>query len=370
MKIIFLGRYNPSENLRGPEKVAKRLFENISSLNPETIFIEYFFDGREYNYFKKIFGAEKITTDKKIIFRLGVARLFIFLLKEKPDIIHIVTFERFAVIAFIYKIFRKVKIVYTVHGIICYENNYLKENLSGFYKIKDKYFERIVFKYSDKIVFLSNISLKFAEKYLSIKKETVEIIPNGIDKCFFEVKRVPSNNENSLLKAVFVGDYFRKEKGLDFLINGLQEVQFPLELYVISKYTKKYDHLNNSNLIINFIDKLEQQKYAEFLCDKDIIISSSYYDNFSISVMEAMSAGLVPVVTKETGMSELIENGVNGYVFNYGDAMMFTKLLKIVSIALTKMETISSNAKKIYARLSWECVLSKYLTLYENIIIN
>ncbi len=365
MKIIFLGRYNPSENLRGPEKVAKRLFENISSLNPETIFIEYFFDGREYNYFKKIFGAEKITTDKKIIFRLGVARLFIFLLKEKPDIIHIVTFERFAVIAFIYKIFRKVKIVYTVHGIICYENNYLKENLSGFYKIKDKYFERIVFKYSDKIVFLSNISLKFAEKYLSIKKETVEIIPNGIDKCFFEVKRVPSNNENSLLKAVFVGDYFRKEKGLDFLINGLQEVQFPLELYVISKYTKKYDHLNNSNLIINFIDKLEQQKYAEFLCDKDIIISSSYYDNFSISVMEAMSAGLVPVVTKETGMSELIENEINGFCFNFGNSKSLIQILNKINSNRNILSIVSKNARYIYNRIYWRQLVEKYSNLYQ-----
>ena len=82
-------------------------------------------------------------------------------------------------------------------------------------------------------------------------------------------------NENSPLKIVFVGDYFRKEKGFDFLIDSLKDVQFPVKLYVISKYTNKYDSFSNKNLKIEFIDKLEQKKYAEFLGDKDIIISSS-----------------------------------------------------------------------------------------------
>ncbi|MEJ2617322.1 MAG: glycosyltransferase family 4 protein [Ignavibacteriaceae bacterium] len=361
---LFLGRYNPSENLRGPEKVAKRLFENISSKNPETVFIEYFFDGREYNYIKKIFGSEKIIAGKKIIFRLGLVRLFVFLLKEKPNIIHLVTFERFAFIGFIYKVFVKVKIVYTVHGIICYENNFLKENLSPFYKIKDKYFERLVFKYSDKIIFLSDISLKFAEKYLSITKSKVEVIPNGVDKCFYEVKRMKDKNENSPLKIVFVGDYFRKEKGFDFLIDSLKDVQFPVKLYVISKYTNKYDSFSNKNLKIEFIDKLEQKKYAEFLGDKDIIISSSYYDNFSISIVEGMAAGLVPVVTKETGMSELIEDGVNGFVFSYKDAKRLFEIINEIYFNNNILLEVKQKSRQIYKNISWDLISGKYLKSY------
>ena len=367
MKIIFLGRYNPSENLRGPEKVAKRLFENISCTDLDLTFIEYFFDGKEYNLFKKIFGAEKNIANGKTIFRLGLARLFFFLLKEKPDIIHLVTFERFAFVAFIYKMFSKVKIIYTVHGIICYENNFLKENLSYYYKTKDKYFEKVVFKFSDKIIFLSGISLKFAEKYLTVDKEKVQIIPNGIDRCFYEIKRLQNKNENTPLKIVFIGDYFRKEKGLDFLINSLKNIQFSIELFIIGKTTKIYDSFKSLNLKIKFINKFEQNKYAEFLCDKDIIISSSFYDNFSISTIEAMAAGLIPIVTRETGMSELIQDGINGFIYDYGDSSAILNVLKNLTLDLSKLRMVSANARKIFAQLSWENIAEQYLNTYYKI---
>ena len=365
MKIIFLGRYNPSENLRGPEKVAKRLFENISLQNQNIIFIEYFFDGRKYNYIKKIFGFEKFIINRKTIFRLGLIKLFLFLEKEKPEIIHIITFERFAFIAFIYKIFHNVKIVYTVHGIICYENNFLQRNISYLYKLKDKYFEKVVFKYSDKIIFLSNISLKFAQKYLNVEKEKVEIIPNGVDKCFYEIKR--SKENNSPLKTVVVGDYFRKEKGLDFLINSLKDVQFHIELYVIGTLTNIYEHVNNINLKINCVDKLDQYEYANFLSDKDLIISSSFYDNFSISVVEGMAAGLVPIVTRETGMSELIQNGINGFIFDYGDSSVVIDLLR--NLSTYKLKTISENSRKIFIQISWENINYRYLKVYNSLIV-
>ena len=46
---------------------------------------------------------------------------------------------------------------------------------------------------------------------------------------------------------------------------------------------------------------------ATFFNDKDIIISTSSYETFSLAVVEAMATGLVPVVTKETGMSRYVD---------------------------------------------------------------
>ena len=57
MKVIFIGTYNESEILSGPEKVCKRVFEEYSKID-DTIFIQYFQDGRKYSYFKKLFGYE------------------------------------------------------------------------------------------------------------------------------------------------------------------------------------------------------------------------------------------------------------------------------------------------------------------------
>ena len=119
--------------------------------------------------------------------------------------------------------------------------------------------------------------------------------------------------------------------------------------------------------MINFIDKLEQRKYSEFLLDKDIIISSSYYDNFSISIVEGMAAGLVPVVTRETGMSEFIESGKNGFCYDYGDILSIKDILQNISSNLNKLTTVSLDAKKISKQVLWENIAVKYLTMYNRL---
>jgi hypothetical protein len=47
MKILLLGRYNPSEVLTGPEKFAKRLYHNLLEQELDCEFVEYFSDGTE-----------------------------------------------------------------------------------------------------------------------------------------------------------------------------------------------------------------------------------------------------------------------------------------------------------------------------------
>ena len=52
MKILLVGRYQTSETFNGPEKVAKRLFYELSKLNNEIIFCGIFFDGNVFSIFK------------------------------------------------------------------------------------------------------------------------------------------------------------------------------------------------------------------------------------------------------------------------------------------------------------------------------
>ena len=55
---------------------------------------------------KKIFGKETLDSDESgKVYRFGLISVLIFALKFKPDVIHIITYERFAVILFLYKFF-------------------------------------------------------------------------------------------------------------------------------------------------------------------------------------------------------------------------------------------------------------------------
>ena len=363
MKVLFTGRYNESEILSGPEKVSKRIFHEYIKSNP-SVFAEYFFDGREYSFIKKIYGSYVIAKfgESKVL-RLGLVKLFRLLFTHKPSTIHIISYERFSLICFLYKFFAKVNIVYTVHGIISYENEKLK-NSGSFHYYKDRFCEYVFLNYSDKLIFLSDTSLLNAGKYYKIDNSRIKIIPNGIDEVFFHTGIIKKNNYSENLKIVFIGEIERKEKGFDFMIDALNKTGINIELFVLG-LNNSFDINNFNNISLTFANKKNTEEFAQFLLDKDIYISSSYYEQFSISAVECMSAGLVPLVTKETGMSSFIDNVTNGFTFNYNDYKELADKILLLNSDREKLNLLSSGAKKIFNSLSWKNIFDQYKDVYK-----
>ncbi len=372
MKVLFLGRYNSTEVLTGPEKVAKRIYKEFNK-SGNTAFLEYFFDGRKYGFFKKIFSKKVIAEEgDSVVVRLGLLRILIFLIRAKPSIIHIITYERFALIIFIYKLISKVKIIYSVHGIIAHENH-IHRNIHGFLKFKDSYCESIFLRYSDKIIFISGQTISIAEKYYQIQKEKIEIIPNGIDAVFSLIGKEKKYISDKPLEIIFVGDGDKKEKGFDFLIGCLNYIDFPVNVYSVGNRFIIEGNISkanpNQNINLTFLEKMDTEAFAAFMLDKDIYISPSSYEIFSIAAIEAMAEGLVPVVTQETGMSSYIREDENGFKFKYGDKERVYEILKDLNHKREKLRKISENAKTIYFLLSWEIVSSKYKELFSSLLL-
>lgn len=363
MKILFLGRYNGSSILTGPEKVAERIFSKCSD-DFETLFITYFFDGGKYNLFTKLFGSEEITgTGKGRIYRLGIFRILGYMFSFRPDIIHIINFERFAKVAYLYKRFKDVKVYYTVHGIAKFENDN-NPNATEKLKKKDLISEVKYFRDSDRLIFLSERSVNTAEKYFEFDRSKTVIIPNGIDEVFHQTGEEKVKGFNEVLKLVFAGDAGKIEKGLKFLESSLMESDFPLEVFIVgNNYNEKEE--KRKNITFKFKVKMGTDSFAKFLSDKDLFVSASTYEQFSITSVEAMAAGLVTVVTAETGMASYIHNGINGFVINYGDKKALINTLSIINSDRKLSERIQEEGKKIYLLLSWEMVYRKYKKLYD-----
>ncbi len=364
MKIAYIGRYNPTEELTGPEKVAKRIFGKSAEQN-ESIFIEYYFDGSVYGIRKKLLGKEIIDYSNGLkIYRMGILKIIPFLIKLKPDLIQIITFERFSILAYLYKAFSKVKIFYNVHGVAVYENENFK-NVSASLKIKDSLCEKIFLKFSDKLLFLSDYQLSIAKKYYTIKKNQLEFISNGIDEEFhYKTRSVSTSNIPSL---VFIGDSDRKDKDFNFLYSSLSMINTDCKLFLLGKFDKSMYKTVVGNVEIVNVSKMNKSELVNFLSDKDIFVSSSFYDTFSIAAAECMSSGLVPIVTDHTGISGLIKNSENGFVVRHGDVNEMAGKINLLLENPELRKTISEDAGKIYAELNWGKVYSSYEKIYKSL---
>ena len=364
MKILYIGRYNPEEDLTGPEKVAKRIFF-LSSKENETAFLEYFFDGSVYGMFKKLFGKEVIETDPGVkVYRLGLIRMLPFFFKFHPQIIHIITFERFSAIALLYNFFSKVKMVYNVHGIAVYENEYLK-NVPSSLKFKDCFCEKLFMKHSDKLLFLSEYQLRIAKKYYYIDSRKIEFINNGVDEEFYSTNK--PNYRNEIPSLIFIGDSERKDKDFHFLYSTLDKVRKKCNLYVIGNFNKEIYKTKVGNVNIVPVERMPKEALVKFLSGKDIFISSSFYDTFSVAAAECMTMGLAPIVTDHTGISKLLITNENGFVIKYGNNDELAEKINFLLENANLRNDMREKAKQIYDTLNWSKVYSSYQNIYNTL---
>jgi len=365
-KIVLVGRYHDGNIPSAPIKVAQNLFDELVKQNCDITFIEYFVDGSRYNLLTKLFGEETISTSSggKAL-RLGLLRFLILLIKSNLDIIHIVNFERFPLVAFLLRPFLKYKIIYSIHGVSKYERAINAVKIKRTYLLKENFSNFIYFSFSDKLLFLSKDSVKITSEFYKLRPDKIKIVANGIAQCFSNAYKRRKKNIDRTNKVVFVGDCGRKEKGLDFLLNVLNCTEINLELFIVgSGYVKKNIYCHNKAINIYVFDRMDENELAEFYTDKDIFISTSLHDSFGMAPAEAMAAGLIPIVTKETGMSRYIENWENGFIVKYGDDLGILRILKELSHNTEKLNNISQKASEIYSILKWEKISELYHNLY------
>lgn len=363
-EVIFAGSYNSGEKLSGPEKVAKRLFKFYTQ-NHKSVFIDYFLDGKKYGITRKTFGHDSIQeVNGSPVLKLGLFRLILTVFKCRPKIIHLITYERFYSVLFFFRPFLGYKIIYNVHGIRVVENEINGLNVPDSLRRKDKSCEKLYFNRADKLLFLSQNSVALASKYYKFDNSKIEIVENGVDEIFHKTSE--NKSVSNILKIVFAGEVVNKLKGFDFLYSALQKLNFPVELYIVSD--SKVDSDSSDNIKMFFSKRMDTIDFANFLKDKNIYISASENDSFSITAVECMSAGLIPILTNQTGSSRFIENGVNGFTINFNDENSLINVLNELNGNTKLQNEVSCEAEKIYKSLSWDKICEKYIQIYESMI--
>ena len=168
---------------------------------------------------------------------------------------------------------------------------------------------------------------KIVKAFFGLEKEILSIV----EKRKFEKKEnfvilsnrrfEPVYNVETLIQAIplVLEKTCRKLKFI-ILGKGSQEKKF-------KKLAKKL-HLMDK---IEFKGEVEKEKLWEIYSASDIYVSTSLSDSTSVSLLEAMATGLIPVVTDIPGNREWVEENTNGFFFPQKDYQgLAQKLLFLV----------------------------------------
>jgi|SRR6185437_12730217 len=175
-----------------------------------------------------------------------------------------------------------------------------------------------------------------------------------INYCRFPVPVAqPVNKENKILKIIYCVRSLveeRKQFKLLPLINEKlisENLKIDWTIVGAGMEPQQVENLMKQQIGISFFSSLTNEEVIELLPQHDIFILPSLNEGFPVAVVEAMKAGLVPLVTNWDGATEeLIVERETGFYFAAGDADGYVAIISLLNSDRKLLHQIAANAIK------------------------
>jgi glycosyltransferase involved in cell wall biosynthesis len=170
---------------------------------------------------------------------------------------------------------------------------------------------------------VSSLVAQQLEKYF--RRKDVRVIRNGVDVEHFSPPsrlaiRSSTREQFGLSAADFalllIGNDWKK-KGLDGLLRALAEIQeLPWKLIVVGNDERApYDSvIRRYQMSHRVIFLAPSPDVLRFYAAADAYVGPSLEDAYGLPVLEAMACGLPALASSRAGVSEIIDDGINGII--------------------------------------------------------
>ena len=257
---------------------------------------------------------------------------------------------------------KKIDIVHSHHRYPEYLSNNFKNSL-GIKTVATVHnmvtgFKIISYK-SDIIIAISNSVKNHLQVYYKLIDKKIEVMYNCLSSDIelkLNVKKIKSelgipNNSKVLLYA----GRNTKEKGITVLLKAFNTEldKFVETFLILIGCEQDFDSLNNKRII--FLPA--QESITKYYLIADLLLLPSFTEGLGYTMLES-GVNKVPFIgSRAGGIAEFIEDGVNGYLFDPGDAVDLARKIKYV---LDHPKETSLAAEKLHQKVLQECNCDKY----------
>lgn len=204
-----------------------------------------------------------------------------------------------------------------------------------------------------------------------IPTQKIGVIHNAIEDYWFEEKNIVLENKPALVFLGRIGDdvFTLKLKGVDRLIWLFEQFPSVEKFSVVMSRNKELtqwmrDNIDNLFIVVNAMKNTIPallRKYAG-----GIVLLTSRYEGFSLSLIEAMSQGLAPISFPVGVAPEIIRDGKNGFIVRTLDEAKEKISLLLNNTALRRR--IAVRAQDTAKQFSSDAMVGKALALYKKIL--
>ncbi len=209
-----------------------------------------------------------------------------------------------------------------------------EEKMNLLFKIITRKIEKWFLGGCDAYIINSNSTLQTVNKLLKKEIEYYKIIYPGKDNL---PHREGSRVYSGRLKLLFAGNLIPRKK-LEMVLRVLKKISGkkwqlnicgsedndPAYMKILHRLSAEFEEDKQ----IVYSGRVTNEQLAGFFAEAHILISPSDWEGFGIIYLEALKAGVVPIASNNGGASEIIEDGISGFLVSPGDDGLLERLLR------------------------------------------
>ena len=112
-----------------------------------------------------------------------------------------------------------------------------------------------------------------------------------------------------------------------------------------------------------------QAKVEEVLPLADLFLLPSEEESFGLAALEAMACGVPVIGSSGTGLVEVVDHGVDGYLFKVGDVASMSKAaIRLLSNPQKHLEFKTAGGKKAHDKFNSDKIVSHYEEYYRRVM--
>jgi glycosyltransferase involved in cell wall biosynthesis len=232
-----------------------------------------------------------------------------------------------------------------------------------------------LFGHADAITAVSSALLQDAAQLYDNFRAKARVIHNGVGRQWFRLP-LDSPSDPGTDYVLYVGR-LHPVKGVDILLGAWKTVaagQPDIQLWIVGDGPERQNLTALANELdisssVCFLGARKQEDLPLLYRGARMVVLPSRREGLPIGLLEAGAAGALSVATRIPGISEVIEDGVNGFlVAPESPSDLAAGVLKVLRLPRESARTLRQAARKrVLQQFSEERIVSDYVELYQSI---
>ena len=216
--------------------------------------------------------------------------------------------------------------------------------------------------FADLYTVTSEADLEYSKNYY-VQPKKIKLRKNWVNQIVVDEKAIRKND------IISVGR-LEKQKNYKKVLSDFKSNLFSITIYGDgSEFKTLSKKIKENNLNIQLKGTVPNERLSTIYKEYKFYVSTSLFEGNPKTVLEAMSAGCIPILSNIENHKELIDHNVNGFLVNLEDN--FESIVSNILKNQSSLSELSKNARnKVIENNSLQVISNQIFNDYKEILKN